>query len=222
MCGRYTLTISDIAALAAAWGAEVDAALVAGWTPRFNVAPGHLAPLLTADGGIRRLVPATFGWVNPRGGLLINARAETAADKRTFKAALAARRVAVPIDGFYEWEGPPSARRPTWFHRDGSPLLLAALTREEAAGPAFVILTTGAVEPVRRLHDRMPVVLQPEQVAAWLAVGPPPALPPPPPGWLAARPASPKVNSNRYDAPDCLAAPAPPAPPPQLRLFPSE
>jgi len=221
MCGRYTLTITDIAALAKAWGAEVDALLQAGWRPRFNVAPGHRVPLLTADHGARRLGLASFGLPAPRGGLLLNARTETAAKKPTFRDALARSRAAVPVDGFYEWEGPPSARRPSWFHRaDGAPFLLAALAVPGPDGTTgFAIMTTEAVEPVRRLHDRMPVILSGDQVDGWLAEGPPPPLHEPVPGWLSARPVSPRVNSPRVDDAACLDPPPPPVPPPQLSLF---
>jgi putative SOS response-associated peptidase YedK len=221
MCGRYTLTITDIAALAAAWGAEVDAALAAAWRPRFNVAPGHRVPLLTGGRGARRLGAATFGLPAPRGGLLLNARAETAARKPTFRDAMARSRAAVPVDGFYEWEGPPAARRPSWFHRPGgAPFLLAALAVPGPDGaPAFAILTTGAVEPVRRLHDRMPVILPDGLVDGWLADGPAPPLPAPEAGWLEARAVSPRVNSPRVDDAACLEPPPPPAPPPQLTLF---
>jgi putative SOS response-associated peptidase YedK len=212
MCGRFSLTISDIAALAREWGAEVDAALLAAWRPRYNVAPGQRAPLLRGPAGQRRLVAATFGLPAPRGGLLPNARAETAGEKRTFRDALARGRAAVPVDGFYEWEGPPSARRPSWFHRpEGGPILLAALSVDGVDGPAFTILTTAAVEPVTRLHDRMPVILPPGQLDAWLADGPPPALPAPLPGRLAARRVSPRVNTPANDDPGCLEAPPPPA-----------
>jgi len=218
MCGRYTLTITDIAALARAWGAEVNALLQAGWKPRFNVAPGHRVPLLLAEHGARRLALASFGLPAPKGGLLLNARAETAARKPTFRDALARSRAAVPADGFYEWEGPPSARRPSWFHRaGGAPFLLAALAVPGPDGSiGFAIMTTEAVEPVRRLHDRMPVILAGEQVDAWLADGPPPPLVDPVPGWLSARPVSPRVNSPRVDDAACL---DPPVPPPQLSLF---
>ncbi len=99
MCGRFSLTLSDIAALAREWGAEVDAALLASWRPRFNVAPGQAAPLLRGPAGRRRLVAATFVLPSPRGGLLPNARAETATEKRTFRDALARRRAELPIDG---------------------------------------------------------------------------------------------------------------------------
>jgi len=235
MCGRFSLTVSDIAALARAWGAEVDARLQEGWRPRYNVAPGHLAPLLRGPAGQRHLVLATFGLTGrgaapgstgrgaapghtargatQQGKLLINARSETAARLPTFREAYAGRRAVVPADGFYEWEGPPSARRPSWFHRpDGAPLLLAAIASPGPDGQtAFAILTTASVEPVARLHDRMPVILPPEALDAWLADGPPPPLPRAGEVALAGRPVSPRVNSPSHDDPACLEAPPPPA-----------
>jgi putative SOS response-associated peptidase YedK len=218
MCGRYTLTITDIATLAHQWGAEVEAALLAGWRPRFNVAPGDQVPLLIGAAGQRRLIPAAFGLAAPGGGLLLNARQETVARKASFRAPLQDGRAAVPCDGFFEWEGPPSARRPSWFHAAGqAPFLLAALSTEGAGGTrAFCILTTEAVAPVARLHDRMPVVLPPEQVDAWLAGGPPPALAAARPGALLARLVSPRVNAPRNDDPACL---EPPPEPLQRSLF---
>jgi putative SOS response-associated peptidase YedK len=213
MCGRFSLTVSDIAALARAWGAEVDAALLAGWQPRYNVAPGQRVPLLRGPAGQRRLVAATFGLPAAGGALHVNARSETAARRPAFLRALASARAAVPADGFYEWEGPPSARRPSWFHRpDGAPLLLAALAVDDPGGaPAFAILTTDAVQPVARLHDRMPVLLTPEGLEGWLAAGPPPPLPPPGAVALLGRPVSPRVNSPLHDDPACLEPPPRPA-----------
>jgi putative SOS response-associated peptidase YedK len=209
MCGRFSLTISDIAALAAEWGAEVDAALLERWHPRYNVGPGQSHPLLRGAAGHRRLDPAVFGLDGPRGTLLPNARSETAAERRTFARPLREGRCAVPVDGFYEWEGPPSARRPSWFHRDGgAPFLLAAVSRRAPDGRlSFAILTEPAVEPVSALHDRMPVLLPPELLEPWLADGVPPPLPRPSPGLLRARPASPRVNSVAHDDPDCLVPP---------------
>jgi putative SOS response-associated peptidase YedK len=218
MCGRFSLTVADIAALARTWGAEVDAALLAAWRPRFNVAPGHQVPLLRGPAGQRRLVLAAFGLPASGGGLHVNARSETASRRPAFREAMASGRAAVPADGFYEWEGPPSARRPTWFHRpDGAPLLLAALASEGAGGqPAFAILTAEAVPPVASLHDRMPVILPPGQLDAWLAAGPPPPLPRPGAVALAGRPVSPRVNSPAHDDPACL---EPPPAPRQGSLF---
>jgi len=211
MCGRFSLTLSDLAALARTWSADLDALLAQQWRPRFNVAPGQVHPLLREVAGRRVMVPATFGLAGPRGSLLPNARSETAAEKRTFARPLREGRCAVPVDGFYEWEGPPSARRPSWFHReDGAPLLLAAVAAPAPDGQlGFSILTGDAVEPVVRLHDRMPVILPPSLVAPWLAAGPPPPLPAPTPGLLAARRLSARVNSIAHDDPECLAPASP-------------
>jgi putative SOS response-associated peptidase YedK len=216
MCGRFTLTADDIASLAREWAAEVDEALSAGWRPRFNVAPGDRHPLLVLEGGRRRLISATFGWRGVDGaGFLINARAETAAELPTFREALRSRRAAVPADGFFEWEGPPSARRPTWFHDGGRTMLFAGLRGEAGGDSTFVILTTEARAPVRALHDRMPLLLPATLLDAWLS-GPAPALPIPPDGGLGARRVSDRVNSVKNDDAECLAPAAPPA---QGRLF---
>lgn len=206
MCGRFSLTVADLAALAKEWAADLDVLLAERWRPRFNVAPGQLHPLLREVAGRRRIEAATFGLAGPRGTLLPMARSETAAERRTFARPMREGRCAVPVDGFYEWEGLASARRPSWFHlADGTPLLLAAVAAPALDGRlGFSILTTEAVEPVARLHGRMPVILPPELVAPWLAPGAPPPLPAPVPGLLAARPLSPRVNSIAHDDPECL------------------
>ena len=246
MCGRFTLTAEDLGAMARAWAAEVEEALSTGWRPRFNVAPGDRHPVLVAGPGPtgrRRLISGTFGWRRADGGLLVNARAETAASLPTFREAFRTRRAAIPADGFFEWEGPailpgasshpqppsslpPSkagptldarvqrvssrarARQPTWFHDGGGrPLLFAGILDPFSS---FVILTTEARAPVRALHDRMPLLVPPELLDAWLS-GPAPALPAPADGALSSRRVSERVNSVRNDDAGCLAPPAPPA-----------
>ncbi len=209
MCGRFTLTTDDIASLAREWAAEVDQALAAGWRPRFNVAPGDRHPVLVVSGGRRRLISAVFGLAGqPAGGagpLLLNARIETAPSRPTFREAWRTRRAAVPADGFFEWEGPASARRPTWFHLPGrAPMLLAALLGEAPGGGiGFAVLTCPARAPVQALHDRMPVLLPAALLDAWLS-GPAPALPGASGDGLMARPVSPRVNSVENDDPACL------------------
>jgi putative SOS response-associated peptidase YedK len=217
VCGRFTLSSPDLAALAAAWAAEVDAATRAAWRPRYNVAPGDRHVLLRRSGDGRRIEPAAFGLEGPGGRVLLNARVETAAARPAFREAWTARRCAVPADGFFEWEGPATARRPTWFHLpDRRPLLLGALYAHRPDGSlAFAILTTEAVAPVRALHDRMPVVVPEPLLGAWLE-GRPPPLPAPAPGLFAARRVSATVNSVTHDDPACI---EPDGPPPQLRLF---
>jgi putative SOS response-associated peptidase YedK len=232
MCGRFTLTTADVAALARRWAAELDEAVARGWRPRFNVAPGDPHLVLRARGGRRRLERATFGLPgpaprppapsgraalgmsgprDPHAILRINARVESAAEKPAFRDAWRGRRCAVPADGFIEWTGPASARRPSWLHPpDGAPLLFAGLWGATAGGGiAFAILTADANAEVRALHDRMPVLLPEPLLAAWLSDGPAPALPAPADGVLAVRRISPRVSSPRNDDPECL-EPLPP------------
>jgi putative SOS response-associated peptidase YedK len=222
MCGRFTLTERDLDRLARALGAVVDPALAGAWRPRFNVAPGQPALLVRAlrqaqgerDGGLR-LEGGRFGLGGSPGPLRFNARVETAAERRLFRAAWATRRCAVPADGFYEWGGGPRSRRPTWFHDPARrPFLFAALWGEEEGGAlAFSILTTAARGPVAALHDRMPVLLPPGGLRAWLDGGAPPGTELA--EGLAVREVSPRVNAVANDDEACLEGPPPER---QLRL----
>lgn len=220
MCGRFTLTERDIASMARAWAAEVDAALAAAWRPRFNVAPGQPHLLLRATPTGRRLEQAVFGLPSARGSTHVNARLETAGTRPAFREAWQGRRCAIPVDGFYEWSGPARARRPVWFHRPGGrPILLAALHGPSQGGATgFVILTGPANAEVGRVHDRMPVILPEDRLEAWLS-GPPPALEPAADGSLAARTVSPRANSVEHDDPACLEPADPAEGGPQLRLL---
>lgn len=216
MCGRFTLTERDLARLARRWGAELDPAL-ADWRPRYNVAPGTGHLLLREVGGRLRLERAAFGIAG--GGPVpahLNARVETAAERRAFRDAWRARRCAVPADGFFEWGGPARDRRPTWFHdAAGAPLLFAGLWGDAPGGGiGFAILTTAASPDVAALHDRMPVILREGSLAPWLAGGAAPG--PAPAGALAGRQVSSRVNSVAFDDPECL---APAAPERQLTLL---
>lgn len=217
MCGRFTLTTSDLAGLARQLRAELDPAFRRPWRPRFNVAPGDAHVVLRDERGRRWLREASFGFAERAGELMINARTETAARRPAFRDAWAGRRCAVPADGFYEWTGPREARRPSWLHRpDGSPLLFAALWRPSQGGvPEFTILTVDANADVRALHDRMPAILADEQALdEWLGGVAPPRTAPA--GTLAAREVSPRVNSVKNDDPACL---DPPQRDPQLPLL---
>ena len=216
MCGRYSVTERDLVRLARVLGAEVDPAFAESWRPRYNVAPGSPALLVRDLRGLR-LQPGRFGiGFGAYGKLRFNARVESAAERRSFRAAWAYRRCAIPADGFYEWGGPPDARRPVWFHDpDGRPLLFAGLFEEEDEGQlAFSILTHPATGPVAALHDRMPVLVPAGGLAAWLAGGDVPG--PAPEDALEGRPVSDRVNSVANDDPTCL---DPPGFERQLRLI---
>jgi putative SOS response-associated peptidase YedK len=226
MCGRFTLTRS-----AAEVAAHFELAEPAELAPRWNVAPGQAVAAVRArapGGGARVLEHRPWGLRVDRapsgtqapGPLVVNARAETAASRPAFRSAWRRRRCLVPADGFYEWRrGRP--RAPYHVARsDGGLLALAALYDEDREGAPrgpLVVLTAEARGPVRRLHDRMPVLVAPAGYAAWLdprADDPSAALRVAQAQDLAAglalRPVSRHVNDVAHDDPGCLAPPEEP------------
>lgn len=155
-------------------------------TPRYNVAPTQMAPVVRLDGrGERAGVMLRWGLVpswadDPSiGSRLINARGETVFDKPAFRKAAKDRRCLVPINGFYEWQSVEGqrAKRPHWIGRaDRAPLCLAGLWEswKDRGSPdsepveTFTILTTSPNQLMRPLHDRMPVILKAADWAPWL------------------------------------------------------
>jgi putative SOS response-associated peptidase YedK len=237
MCGRMTLTRRDLDEVADELeavncrprGGRLPPGMAASYRPRFNVAPTDNHPMLRLRGSsARELVPALWGLAPPgkpekTAPLLINARAETAAVKASFREAFASRRCVIPADGFYEWEGQGPTRRPFWIRPPGPQLLLFAGLYDDRGGELrFTVLTTAANPDVAALHDRMPALLAPDQVTAWLREGPPALLRPAPRGSLLATPVSRRVNSVKNDDPGCLAPEEEGLHPQdrQLRLFP--
>jgi putative SOS response-associated peptidase YedK len=161
--------------------------------PDHNVAPSHRLPIAWSDpdGGARLLGTARWGllpaWAKDQrvGDRMFNARAETVADKPSFRAAFRHRRCLVVVDGFYEWgAGNRPLREPWYFHRsDGDPLVLAGLweswvdAEEEGlsdggCGPNPVttctIITVPANGDLSPVHHRMPTVLESENWDIWL------------------------------------------------------
>jgi putative SOS response-associated peptidase YedK len=174
------------------------------------------------------------------GNRLINARRETVADKPAFRRAFASRRCLLPADGYYEWYAPSSeeqgkkrpAKQPFFIHHpDGSVLAMAGLyeiwrdpTRSEDDPDRFrwtcTVLTTRAEDDLGRIHDRMPLLVDRAQYAAWLdpTLSDPAQLQellvPAAPGRLEAYPVSTAVNNVRNNGPELVAplAVEPPAP----------
>jgi len=229
MCGRFSLT-SPLSELRALFGFEARPNL----RPRANIAPTQeVLALRAGDGGGPEaffprwgLVPAWAG--DPAvGARMINARAETLAEKPAFREAFRRRRCLVPADGFYEWRAAAGGRRQPWriARPDGDPFAFAGLWeawRDPARSELLLtcsIVTTEANAALHDLHPRMPVILDPADHARWLdpaaeEVALRALLRPAPEALLESYPVSPAVNDVRNDSPDLLhpAAPLPPAP----------
>jgi putative SOS response-associated peptidase YedK len=202
------------------FGAAIGPGLVESYRPSWNVAPTAVVVGLVGVGdGERLLLP--FRWGFGPDGRRFNARAETLATSRTFAPGLAARRLAVLADGFFEWQ----ERRPLFFHRaDGRPLALAGIWQPGAGGSgmaACALVTTAAGADLADVHDRMPVVLEAEALGPWLAPdrGPAADIPAPAPaGTLARHPVDPRVGDVRNDDPSLVRPWEPQVE--ALRLFP--
>lgn len=160
MCGRYQILddspkMKEI--VAKALRAQPSATFVAG-----DLFPGQLAPILI---GQNQKIYARFslwGWYHK----IINARSETLLDKALFQQHFLTHRALVPANGFYEWD---QQKRPFLFHDlNKHDLYFAALYNDDHA---FVIITQPAQPPVSHVHDRMPLIIQQDQLKDWLFDG---------------------------------------------------
>ena len=178
MCGRFTLT-TLARSLAEQFGLSGE---LPEFSPSYNVAPSREIAAVGADSeGERKLRLLRWGLVphwakDPDiGSRMINARAESVAEKPTFKAAFRRRRCMILADGFYEWrrEGGSGPKQPYYIKMsDGSPYAFAGLweswERDGEKIRSCTIITTEANERLADIHHRMPVILAPEDYAAWL------------------------------------------------------
>jgi putative SOS response-associated peptidase YedK len=234
MCGRYTLASTTPAQLRARFPLGESVEL----RQRFNVAPGDEVPAVVMREGGPTGALLRWGLVPPWaddpkiGFRMINARAETVADKPAYRGPFQRGRCLIVADGFYEWQR-EGARQPFHITRDGGePFAFAALRTawRDPSDPdgellrSCAIVTTAANPVVAHIHPRMPVILDPADEEEWLDPGTPPqrlhamlhALPE---EQTRARAVSKAVNDARYDGPECLAPPEPEPAPPQGELF---
>lgn len=229
MCGRFTLTDPDPRMLGARFGvAEPDLRDAA---PRFNIAPTDtVVGVRERSQGGRRLGRLRWGLVphfaDPswrRSAPLINARAETLAERPAFRDALRRRRCLVCADGFYEWrDDGAGGRQPLHVaRRDGGLFAFAGLWEYWRDGGeelvSCAIVTSAPNELMAPLHDRMPVILEPEDEGRWLGPGADEEelvglLDPRPWPEMGLRPVSRAVNDVRNDGPQLLEPPAEEAP----------
>jgi putative SOS response-associated peptidase YedK len=149
--------------------------------PRYNIAPSQPVAAIRQSPQGRELVMLRWGlvpfWVKElkTGYSMINARAETVAEKPSFRTAFQRRRCLIPADGFFEWKPQAQGKQPYYIHRlDGEPLALAGLwDRWESPDQVIescTILVTEANDLMRPIHDRMPVILDREHYRPWLDV----------------------------------------------------
>jgi putative SOS response-associated peptidase YedK len=193
--------------------------------PRYNIAPTQKVAIIRLNPETlrRRLGLVKWGlipfWAKDStiGNRLINARAESAAEKPAFRSAFKSKRCLVPADGYYEWKKMKGGQKQPYLARnaDGSPFAFAGLWErwqapEDEVIESCTILTTDANDLTQPIHDRMPVILKPEDYDLWLdpQVKAPnllkPLLQPYASEEMMVMPVNPKVNKATYDAPDCI------------------
>jgi len=177
MCGRYDNLIAR-----EAYRALFQTTRLPNWNfpPRYNVAPTDQIPIVRIDprDGTRELALARWGlipfWMKQKPKVPhINARAETVHTAPMFREAFAKRRCLIPATGFYEWEKRADGRQPYRFVRkDLEPFAFAGLWEyAKIEGEAIVSATVVVGKPNRiaaGIHDRMPVILMPDDYDAWL------------------------------------------------------
>lgn len=197
MCGRYTLACPDQEALVRGLPFDEFSETRIRFRPRYNVAPGQRNPVVHLSDSGAVLTDALWGFERRGSGLVVNARSETAARTRMFRDAFRDGRCLVPADGFFEWRREDRVNQPYLFQRQDAGLFLMAGLRE---GGRYVILTRDAEGDVVDIHDRMPVLLEPEEAQRWLNEGELGAGP-----TVMRTRVSPRVNAIDNDDPACMA-----------------
>ncbi len=176
MCGRYKL-IFDADALAARFAAILGDVKI---EPKYNIAPGTFEPIVREDNAVRRIEAFWWGlvpqWAKHKsfGARTVNARSETVAEKPAFRSALRYRRCLVPADAYYEWKVVPGGSKQPYLFKmaSGEPFAFGGLW-ESWTGPdgelrSFCTITTAPNELCARVHDRMPVIITPDDYDRWL------------------------------------------------------
>jgi putative SOS response-associated peptidase YedK len=227
MCGRFARKSTQ--ELLADWF-DLEPDEMPWFAPTFNAAPQSFQPVVRLNRKLHRREAALLRW-----GLIphwaksgemaagaINARAEEAATKPAFREALKRQRCLIPADAFYEWQRlQGKSRRPFAFVLEsGEPYAFAGLwdcwqPREGEILETFTILTTTPNQAVAPVHNRMPVILKPQDYERWLdpeAAPPADLLHPFPANEMRSWPVSERVGNVRNNDPALLEEEKPPSP----------
>ena len=215
MCGRFVL-FSSVNIISREFAVLPENIA---FSPSYNIAPTQEI-LIVIDEGERRLIKCRWGFIpswakDPNIGYkMINARAETLAEKPTFKSAIRNHRCLVVADGFYEWKKEGREKKPFYIHlKSGRPFGFAGLysywqTPEDGLICTCTIITTGANHLLEPIHNRMPAIIPGDSRDEWLDPEIQdekrilPLLSPYAAEDMEAYYVSPKVNSPRHDSPD--------------------
>jgi len=217
MCGRYTLRTPMNVLIQ-----EFQLQRALDFGPRYNIAPTQSVPVIRQGESGREMVTIRWGlvpsWADApaKGAPVINARSESVAEKPMFRSAIKARRCLIPADGFYEWEKTGKSKQPHYFHlAEGRPFAFAGLwevwKKGEKPLESCTILTTYANALLAKFHDRMPVILSPNDHEVWLdsAKHDPSSIEylyePIPAADMATHPVDLRVNNVRNDDANCIA-----------------
>lgn len=177
MCGRYTLTVT-LEELMVRY--MIGETMVPFHRPKYNVAPSQQVFAIINDGHSNRLGELKWGLIPPWaddpkiGFMMLNARAETVASKPAFQKPLRRKRCLIPADGFYEWKTTARGKQPMRIVLKSRALFSMAGLYETWVSPdgtkinSCTILTTTPNHLVAQIHDRMPVILRPEDEPLWL------------------------------------------------------
>lgn len=176
MCGRYVLftaaeqLLREVRQVTGANEVD-DVASQIGmqriYRPSYNIAPTHDVPVVREFRERLAVGPARWGYPSPQGKAVFNARGETAWDKPLFRGSV---RCLVPMDGWYEWTGDKGSKQPWFTARTDAHLLFAAGFCRPVEGTVHTtIVTCPAAPELEWLHHRMPSILAPEEVMAWLS-----------------------------------------------------
>lgn len=163
MCGRYFITEETIRK-AEELVKTIDLSLAG----KREVYPSQSAPIIIKRGEEYASELCNWGFLRyDKKGLMINARSETALERRMFRRSLLERRCLIPAAGFYEWD--QKKNKIAFFKKDSPAIFIAGFYRQDKDNDHFVILTMEANKSVRDIHDRMPIIIEDQDIPDWFS-----------------------------------------------------